>query len=66
MELYAQRALRDVDRCAAEIAAACLDGVELGATLRNVRRLLKHDATDVISLRRRVAKRVLEAGKYIA
>jgi hypothetical protein len=64
-ELYEERALREVDRCAAEIVAACLETPERGAALRNVRRLLKHDSVDIISTRRRLAKRVLEAGKYV-
>ncbi|HVV46696.1 MAG TPA: acyl-CoA dehydrogenase family protein, partial [Bryobacteraceae bacterium] len=48
---------------AREVLAACSEGDALRTNMAILRRFAKHDPVDVIRLRRRIAGRVLEAGR---
>jgi alkylation response protein AidB-like acyl-CoA dehydrogenase len=63
-ELLHQRAIREIDRCAAEILATCVDQQQVPKQLGIVRKLLPQNVMNVIQLRRDVARRLLNAGKY--
>ncbi len=62
--IYMQHALREIERAATETIAACSDGDERRTNLAILRKLLRHDITDVIALRRTVAQRLCNLGKY--
>ncbi len=62
--LYAQGAMERVESAAKMVIAACADGDMLRSQLAILRRLCKYDPFDVVSLRRMIAKRVIETGKY--
>ena len=62
--LYAQGAIEKIESAARSVIAACADGDMLRSQLAILRRLCKYDPFDVVSLRRTIAKRVIETGKY--
>jgi alkylation response protein AidB-like acyl-CoA dehydrogenase len=64
-ELYKQRAIHEIERCAAELLAECLDQQQVQKQLSVVRELLPKDTINVIQLRRDIARGVLNAGKYV-
>jgi hypothetical protein len=63
--LVANQTLRELDRAATEVIAACSEGDELRAGLAMLRKLTRRDTADVIDIRRQVAGRLLEAGRYL-
>src|SRR6185437_5724153 len=63
--LIANKALREMERAATEVIAACSEGDELRAGLAVLRKLTRRDTADVIGIRRQVAGRLSEAGRYI-
>jgi butyryl-CoA dehydrogenase len=63
--LIANQALREMERAATEVIAACSEGDELRAGLAVLRKLTRRDTADVIGIRRQVAGRLSEAGRYI-
>jgi butyryl-CoA dehydrogenase len=54
-----------MERAATEVIAACSEGDELRAGLAVLRKLTRRDTADVIGIRRQVAGRLSEAGRYI-
>ena len=63
--LLAERTAREVERCGGEIIAACAEGDELRTQMALLRKMLRREPVDVIHLRREIAGRLLEAGRYV-
>ena len=62
--VYMAGALGKIESAARMVIAACGDGDMLRSQLAILRRLCKYDPFNVVSLRRTIAQRVIEAGKY--
>jgi hypothetical protein len=62
--LLLHRSLLTIDVAAGEMIATCSDGDDQRTNLGILRKLLRRDSTDVISLRRVVARRLIDRGKY--
>jgi alkylation response protein AidB-like acyl-CoA dehydrogenase len=62
--IYADKAMSAIELSARKVIAAVAEGDMLRTQLTILRRLSKHDSADTISLRRQVARHVIQAGKY--
>lgn len=62
--LYIAGAMEKIESAARIVIAACAEGDMLRSQLAILRRLCKYDPFNVVSLRRSIAQRVIEAGKY--
>jgi hypothetical protein len=62
--IYADKAMSTIELAARKVIAAVAEGDMLRTQLTILRRLSKHDSADTISLRRQVARHVIQAGKY--
>jgi alkylation response protein AidB-like acyl-CoA dehydrogenase len=62
--IYADKAMSTIELSARKVIAAVAEGDMLRTQLAILRRLSKHDSADTISLRREVAKHVIQAGRY--
>lgn len=62
--VYAEAAMEKIELSARRILATVAEGDMLRTQLTILRRLAKHDPTDTISLRRRIAEHVIRSGKY--
>ena len=62
--VYMAGALEKIESAARMVIAACGEGDMLRSQLAILRRLCKYDPFNVVSLRRRIAQRVIETGKY--
>ncbi|HEY1759948.1 MAG TPA: acyl-CoA dehydrogenase family protein [Bryobacteraceae bacterium] len=62
--VFASEAMDAVEISARTVLAACSEGDELRANLAILRRFGKRDTVDIIALRRKIAARMLDAGKY--
>jgi alkylation response protein AidB-like acyl-CoA dehydrogenase len=62
--IYADKAMSTIELSARKVIAAVAEGDMLRTQLTILRRLSKHDSADTISLRRQVARHVIQAGKY--
>ena len=62
--IYADKAMSTIELAARKVIAAVAEGDMLRTQLTILRRLSKHDAADTITLRRQVARHVIQAGKY--
>ena len=63
--VFARDAIARVEITARAALAACSEGDTLRANLALLRRFTKYSPVDSISLRRQIAGRLLEAGRYI-
>jgi alkylation response protein AidB-like acyl-CoA dehydrogenase len=54
-----------IETFARPVLAACSEGDALRTNMAILRRFAKHDAVDTITLRRRIAERLLSAGRYV-
>ena len=64
-QLYISQAMANVEVAARKVLAAAAEGDNLRIQTAILRRLTKHEPTNVIALRQQIAVRVLEAGKYV-
>lgn len=64
-QLYISQAMANVEIAARKVLAAAAEGDNLRIQTAILRRLTKHEPTNVIALRQQIAVRVLEAGKYV-
>ncbi|MBL8296409.1 MAG: acyl-CoA dehydrogenase family protein [Bryobacterales bacterium] len=64
--VFQEEAMRAVDDAARTVLSACADGDTLRTQLATLRRFTRRDSADLIGLRRQIAARLLEAGRYIA
>jgi len=62
--LNERRALNTIENTASEAIPACSEGDERRTNLAILRKLLRHEPVDVIGLRRRAAKKLVEMGRY--
>jgi alkylation response protein AidB-like acyl-CoA dehydrogenase len=62
--VYMAGAMEKIESAARMVIAACAEGDMLRSQLAILRRLCKYDPFNVVSLRRTIAERVIEAGKY--
>jgi alkylation response protein AidB-like acyl-CoA dehydrogenase len=62
--VYLAAAMEKIESAARMVIAACAEGDMLRSQLAILRRLCKYDPFNVVSLRRSIAQRVIEAGKY--
>jgi alkylation response protein AidB-like acyl-CoA dehydrogenase len=63
--VFCADAMDAIEISARKVLAACAEGDELRTSLAVLRRFTKRDATDTIALRRRIAARLIDAGKYV-
>jgi alkylation response protein AidB-like acyl-CoA dehydrogenase len=63
--VFASEAMDTIEIAARTVLAACVEGDELRTSLAVLRRFTKRDAVDTIALRRKIAARLLDAGKYV-
>ena len=64
-QVYAAGAMERIESAAKKVIAAVAEGDMLRTQLAILRRLGKHEPVNAIVLRQQIAKRVLEAGKYV-
>jgi len=62
--VYMAGALEKIECAARMVIATCAEGDMLRSQLAILRRLCKYDPFNVVSLRRTIAQRVIETGKY--
>jgi butyryl-CoA dehydrogenase len=62
--IYADKAMSTIELCARKVIAAVAEGDMLRTQLTILRRLSKHDSADTITLRRQVARHVIQTGRY--
>ena len=65
-DVFAGDALGHIEASAKKVLAACSEGDMLRANLTVLRRLTKYEPVNSIAIRRRIAKRLLDAGRYVA
>jgi hypothetical protein len=63
--VFARGAMEGIESSARAILAASSEGDALRMNLAILRRLCKHEPVDAIALRRKIAARVLDAGRYL-
>jgi len=63
--VYLAGAIERVESAAKKVVAAVAEGDMLRSQVAIVRRLAKHDPFDTVTLRQKIAQRVIEAGKYV-
>jgi alkylation response protein AidB-like acyl-CoA dehydrogenase len=62
--VYMAGAIEKIESAARMVIATCAEGDMLRSQLAILRRLCKYDPFNVVSLRRTIAQRVIETGKY--
>ena len=62
--VYMAGALENIESAARTVIATCAEGDMLRSQLAILRRLCKYEPFNVVSLRRAIAQRVIETGKY--
>jgi len=63
--VYLSEAMARVELAARKVLAAAAEGDNLRIQTAILRRLVKHEPTNVIALRQQIAVKVIEAGKYV-
>ncbi len=63
-QVYLSEAMARIEVSARRVVAAAAEGDNLRIQTTILRRLMKHEPTNVIALRQQVATRTIEAGKY--
>jgi butyryl-CoA dehydrogenase len=64
-QVYLTEGFDRIDAAAKKVTAAVAEGDMLRTQMAILRRLSKHEPVNVIALRQQIAKRSLEAGKYV-
>jgi butyryl-CoA dehydrogenase len=64
-QIYSAMAMEKIEAAAKKVLAACSEGDMLRTQMTIMRRLFKYEPINTIELRRQVATRVVEAGKYV-
>jgi len=62
--IYLDGAMQKIESAARVVIASCAEGDMLRSQLAILRRLCKYDPFNVVALRRTIAQRVIETGKY--
>jgi alkylation response protein AidB-like acyl-CoA dehydrogenase len=63
--VFAYEAMEKIDSAARAVLAACSEGDALRTNLAVLRRFTKSDPINAIALRRQIAARLIQAGKYV-
>jgi butyryl-CoA dehydrogenase len=63
--LYGAKAIATIELAARKTVAASAEGDLLRTQMAIVRRLARHDPTDTVAIGRRIAARIVAAGKYV-
>jgi alkylation response protein AidB-like acyl-CoA dehydrogenase len=63
--VFTSEAMDEIEISARTVLAACSEGDDLRTSLAVLRRFTKRDPVDTIALRRKIAARVLDAGRYV-
>src|SRR5579859_6417676 len=63
--VYMSGAMDRIESAAKMVIAACADGDMLRSQLAILRRLCKYEPFDTVALRRTIAQKVIETGKYV-
>jgi alkylation response protein AidB-like acyl-CoA dehydrogenase len=64
-DVYLRDAMARVEVAARTVIAACSEGDALRTNMTVLRRFAKYEPVDAIAIRRRIAHRLLEAGRYV-
>jgi butyryl-CoA dehydrogenase len=64
-QVYAAQAMERIEAAARKVLAACAEGDMLRTQMTIMRRLFKYEPINTIDLRRTIADKALEAGKYV-
>ncbi len=64
-EVYVQEAFNRIEQDAKEIIVAVEEGDNLRMMLSSLRKLTRHDPKNVIAKKREIAKKIIEAEKYV-
>src|SRR6185312_13875998 len=64
-QVYLSEAMARIEVAARRVLAAAAEGDNLRIQTTILRRLMKHEPTNVIGLRQQIAVRTIEAGKYV-
>ena len=59
-------AMTRIEACARNVLAACAEGDALRTNMAVLRKLAKFEPVNAIALRRSIAERLLDAGRYVA
>ena len=62
--VFAREAMDTIDAAAKTVLAACGEGDTLRTNLAVLKRFTKYEPVNTIGVRRRIAARMIEAGKY--
>ena len=65
VRVYTEEAIQDAERIARAVFTACTEGDTLRTSLAVLRRFTRYEPTDLYAVRRRIAGRLLEAGRYV-
>jgi len=63
--IFAGEAIEKMESAARQVLAACSEGDALRMNLAVLKRFTKYEPVNGIALRRKIAGRLLESGKYI-
>lgn len=63
--VFVREAIEQAEAAARQALAACAEGDSLRIALAALRRLARTEPTNLIELRRRIAQRLLDAGRYV-
>jgi butyryl-CoA dehydrogenase len=63
--VFVREAMEEIEKAARAVLAACAEGDALRTQLALLRRFAKSEPVDVVALRRAIAARLLEAGRYV-
>ena len=66
LRVYLENGMEKVEAAAKKILAASTEGDMLRSQMAILRRLAKHDPFDTITLRQKIANKIIEAGKYVS
>jgi alkylation response protein AidB-like acyl-CoA dehydrogenase len=62
--VFAREAMDTIESAAKTVLAACAEGDALRTNLAVLKRFTKHELVDTIGLRKKIAARMIESGKY--
>jgi butyryl-CoA dehydrogenase len=64
-QVYLSRGMEKIEAAGRKVIAAIAEGDMLRTQMAILRRLGKHEPMNTVALRRKIAARVIEAGKYV-
>jgi butyryl-CoA dehydrogenase len=65
-DVYLPDAMARIEVAARTVIAACTEGDALRTNMTVLRRFARYEPVDAIAIRRRIAQRLLSAGRYLA